>query len=144
MFAYTTLNFHSHSFIHSFIDFTFKLSLFDGCPIVHSLSQNLSSPQPHLNELVRFRLSRSCSGLGTEHVEHAGEHLLPDVVVGQAGHGVGVAELAPEVAQQVGGRQGDPDDVEDQPLKVEAAMEKKIFYFFWKPEAGFWVMAGTH
>ncbi len=55
--------------------------------------------------------------------------MLPDIVVGQAGHGVGIAELASEVAQQVGGRQGDPDDVEDQPLKVEAAMEKGKYFF---------------
>ena len=68
--------------------------------------------------------------------------MLPDIVVGQAGHGVGVAELAPEVAQQVGGRQGDPDDVEDQPLKVEAAREKENILF--RRAAGFWVMAGTH
>ncbi len=68
--------------------------------------------------------------------------MLPDIVVGQVGHGIGVAELASEVAEQVGGGQGDPDDVEDEPLKVEAAREKGKYFF--RRAAGFWVMAGTH
>ena len=49
-----------------------------------------------LDELIWSGLRSSPSGvrLSCEHVEHAGEHLLSHVVVGQVRDGVGVAELA--------------------------------------------------
>jgi hypothetical protein len=63
----------------------------------------------------------SCFGVRfcREHLEHAAEHLLSHVVVGKVGHRVGIAELAPEVAQQIRHGQSNAYDDKDQPLKIK-------------------------